>query len=146
MARNTTATATNADSTAAERLLHELAETACWELIASEVVGRLAWTGGEGLTVVPVNYALDGRSILVRTTAYSAIARECDDSPVAFEVDRYDPIARTGWSVLVRAHAHVDFDDDDGASEVDVWPSGIRSLHVRVEPDQITGRRLRGNS
>lgn len=139
----------NHDNTAAERLLQELGEAACWDLIASEVVGRLAWSGSEGLTVVPVNYSLDGRTILLRTTAYSAVARECDGRAVAFEIDHLDPVARTGWSVLVRGHAHVDFGSDpaDGADgAVDVWPSGIRSLHVRIEPDQITGRRLRPDS
>lgn len=130
----------------AARQLHELPEADCWELIDTDVVGRLAWSGSDGLTVVPVNYTVDGRNILVRTTAYSAVARECDDSSVAFEVDHHDPVTRTGWSVLVRGHARIDFDAVGDAPEVDVWPDGIRSLHVRVEPSQISGRRLRVDS
>ncbi len=140
-------TATPATAAAAERRLHELSGPECWELIATDVVGRLAWTGTDGLTVVPVNYTTNGQTISVRTTAYSAIARECDDSPVAFEVDRHDPVSRTGWSVLIRGNAHIDFGDEPAPDEsgVDVWPSGIRSLHLRIEPTQVSGRRLRGD-
>ncbi|CAN5121422.1 pyridoxamine 5'-phosphate oxidase family protein [soil metagenome] len=132
--------------TRAERQLLELSEEDCWTLIASAVVGRLAWSGGEGITVVPVNFSLDGHTVRVRTAAYSALARECDDSPVAFEVDRYDPITRAGWSVLIRGHAHIDFDAQDDETEVDVWLSGPRPLHVHLEAAQISGRRVHGDS
>ena len=40
--------------------------------------------------------------MLVRTTAYSEVARECDDSPVAFEVDDVEESTQSGWSVLMR--------------------------------------------
>ena len=53
--------------------------------------GRLAWAGPQGPTVIPVNFVVDRRPrCSVRTAAYSALARECDDSPVAFEVDQFD--------------------------------------------------------
>ena len=57
---------------------------AAWS--ASRPVGRLAWQSPDGPTVVPVNFVVDGHSVRIRTAAYSAMARECDDSAVAFQV------------------------------------------------------------
>lgn len=121
--------------------LVELTEDDCWALLGSQEVGRLAWHGPEGISVVPVNYVAAGRQIRLNTTAYSSIARECDDSPVAFEVDAVDPETRSGWSVLVRGVAHLLF-DDAGSSGPDPWPAGPRPLRLRVEVRTATGRRL----
>lgn len=119
--------------------LVELDDRQCWELIGTEPVGRLAWQGPAGITVVPVNFRVESEQVLVRTTPYSAAALECDDSPVAFEVDSIDPTTRSGWSVLVRGTAHVEV---AGPDDVDVWPTGPRALRLRVDPVQVTGRRL----
>ena len=90
--------------------LVDLSPDECWELAGSRPVGRLAWTGPHGRpAIVPVNFTVDGRNVHIRTAAYSEAARECDDSPVAFEVDTFDEAARSGWSVLMRGHAHLDF-------------------------------------
>ncbi|MBU1801410.1 pyridoxamine 5'-phosphate oxidase family protein [Nocardioides sp.] len=130
----------------AERQLQELSEHDCWNLVSSAVVGRMAWQGSGGITIVPVNFVLDGREVLVRTAAYSAMARECDDAAVAFEVDRHDPMARSGWSVLIRGRAHVEFRAHSDEPGVDVWPSGARPLHLRLDPTSVSGRRLRPSS
>jgi uncharacterized protein len=122
--------------------LHDLEPSQCWELAASRPVGRLAWQGSAGPSVVPVNFVVDGRSVRVRTAAYSALARESDDGPVAFEVDDFDEDARCGWSVLMRGHARVEYDGWAGGDEPDVWPAGPRALRLRVEVEEITGRRI----
>ena len=114
----------------------------CWALAAGQPVGRLAWTGPQGPTVVPVNFVVTGRRVHIRTTAYSALARECDDSPVAFEVDQFDAAHRSGWSVLMRGRAHLHYGVSDGSDEPDVWPTGIRGLQVALEVDEVTGRRV----
>lgn len=128
-----------------EGALRDLDEDACWALLAEEPVGRLVWTGPEGPTAVPVNYTVDSRTIAIRTTAYSSVARETDDSVVAFEVDHVDAEQRTGWSVLVRGRAEV-VSHRPGAgttgADVDVWPTGARPLRLVVHPTQVTGRRL----
>ena len=123
--------------------LHDLTADECWELAASQPVGRLAWTGPRGPTVVPVNFEVTGREVLVRTAAYSALARECDDSPVAFEVDDFDAASRLGWSVLMRGRAHLGYHDAERDREPDVWAAGARTLAVTVKVDEISGRRLR---
>jgi uncharacterized protein len=122
-------------------LLRDLTEAECWQLAGTVPVGRLAWTGPLGPTIVPVNFNLDGTTVQVRTAAYSALARECDDSAVAFEVDLIDPATRSGWSVVMRGWAHLDFRNTDEPTP-DVWASGSRALHVSVDVTHVTGRTI----
>ncbi len=120
----------------------ELDPEECWELIGPAPVGRLVWQGEEGLSVATLNFAVDRGSILIRTIAYGSIARECDDSPVAFQVDHADEATRTGWSVLMRGRAHVEYGETVPIDTIDAWPEGSRLLAVRVVADRVSGRRL----
>jgi len=128
--------------TATARLLVDLDETECYRLAATEPVGRLVWTGPDRPPVVPVNFTLVGGAIHVRTAAYSALARECDDSPVAFEVDAYDVDSRIGWSVVMCGRATLGF-ARPGFPSHEVWPFGSKAAQLTVQVDKVTGRRLR---
>jgi hypothetical protein len=92
--------------------------------------------------IVPVNYrATDGR-IVLRTSAYSVLAREVEDGYVAFEVDEADPAGRTGWSVVVSGRAGFDYHSDAAEADPEPWPTGQRSLRVVVTPEAVSGRRI----
>lgn len=121
--------------------LLDLSEVECWDLAATKPVGRLAWCGPSGPSIVPVNFTVADHRVHIRTAAYSSMARECDDSPVAFEIDELDEQSASGWSVLIRGRAHVDFEPGD-APAPDVWPDGTRALHLTVEVNAVTGRRV----
>lgn len=121
--------------------LSELSEEDCWARLGAEGVGRIAWTGAEGPTIVPVNYHVEGRRIQLRMAAYSALAREGDDSVVAFEADRLDEAAHSGWSVLVRGRLVFDDDAAPGTGP-QPWPAGSRRLHAVITPTSISGRLL----
>ena len=123
------------------RLL-DLAPEECWTLAASQPVGRLAWNGTEGPTVVPVNFEVTDGRVRLRTAAYSALARECDDSVVAFEVDDFDADQRSGWSVLMRGRAHLEYGGQPDGDDPDVWPAGARALRVVVDVESVSGRRV----
>jgi len=123
------------------RRLVDLEVDECWTLAVTRPVGRLAWCGAQGPTVLPVNFAVNGTNVLVRTTAYSEVSRECDDSPVAFEIDDIDTENRAGWSVLMRGRGHLEY-GPAGGQEPDVWLSGPRSLRLRIEVTEVTGRRV----
>lgn len=123
------------------RRLVDLDVDECWTLAVTRPVGRLAWTGTHGPTVLPVNFTVNGTHVLVRTTAYSEVSRECDDSLVAFEVDDIDVESRSGWSVLMRGRGHLEY-GPGGGGEPDVWLSGPRSLRLRIEVAEVTGRRV----
>ena len=124
--------------------LVELPESECWRLLGTRPVGRLAWVGSEGLTVIPVNYELRDRTLVIRTTSYSTTAREVDDSPVAFEVDEVDEPSHQGWSVLVRGHARLHYATLTAEGPT-TWRGGINRLQIEVPVERITGRALLGH-
>ena len=125
-------------------VLSELEPDECWRLLEARPVGRLAWTGPTGPVIVPTNYAVVDRTLRLRTTAYGALAREVDDSLVAFEVDELDDATRTGWSVLVRARARLAYPGGAGRHHhgAEPWPAGPRPVQVVLEPHSVSGRRL----
>ncbi len=128
-----------------DRLLTDLDEAECYRLAATEPVGRLVWTGSQGPSVVPVNFHLEQGTVRVRTAAYSALAQECDDSRVAFEVDAYDPDSRLGWSVIMTGRASVGF-VQPGVPAPEAWPIGAKAVQLTIAVDKVTGRRLRQRS
>jgi nitroimidazol reductase NimA-like FMN-containing flavoprotein (pyridoxamine 5'-phosphate oxidase superfamily) len=97
------------------------------------------WSGASGLTVVPLNYAVREGRILLRTAAYTSLARECRDREVAFQVDDIDADSHSGWSVLVRGYCR---DVEPGSDAPDTWASGTRRVVFAVEAQEVTGRRL----
>jgi nitroimidazol reductase NimA-like FMN-containing flavoprotein (pyridoxamine 5'-phosphate oxidase superfamily) len=117
----------------------ELTQDDCWELIGSRPVGRVAWSGPEGISVIPVNFRVDEREIVLRTTPYSTLARECADREVAFEVDDLDVDHHAGWSVLLRGQCRR---EERTSSGLTPWASGRRVLGLRIEVRSVTGRRV----
>ena len=116
-----------------------LSDVECRDLLRSRPVGRVAWSGDQGVSVVPVNFVVEGDAILVRTTPYSLMARDCAGREVAFEVDDLDDDQRTGWSVLVRGRCER---DERRAAGPQPWATGSRTLALRVAVRSVTGRRI----
>jgi nitroimidazol reductase NimA-like FMN-containing flavoprotein (pyridoxamine 5'-phosphate oxidase superfamily) len=114
----------------------------CLVLLRWEVIGRLAVAApGEAPTVVPVNFTMDGDTILFRTGPGEKLDR-LHDEPVSFQVDRFDWFRRIGWSVLVKGRAIEMPEDPEHPVDVDTWAPGDRPTLVRIEPTLITGRRI----
>ena len=119
----------------------------CLRLMAGESVGRVGVVVGGRPHVLPVNYVLDGDAIVFRTaegTKLDGAAR----SAVAFEVDRIDPVMRSGWSVVVNGVADEVsvFDrftlDRLESLPLHPWAPGEKPHVVRIIPLSITGRRV----
>ncbi|WP_037973768.1 pyridoxamine 5'-phosphate oxidase family protein [Streptomyces sp. NRRL WC-3742] len=127
-------------------LLLHLTEPQCWELIGTHGVGRIGLPGGPSPVVLPVNYAVDARTIVYRTSPRGAAAPP-EGSPVSFQVDHIDDRRSRGWSVLLHGEAQrIENPDEEqrlaalpGATP---WAGGSRPLWVRIRPDQVTGRRI----
>jgi nitroimidazol reductase NimA-like FMN-containing flavoprotein (pyridoxamine 5'-phosphate oxidase superfamily) len=128
--------------------LEELGRPQCLELLATVAVGRVGLLVDGRPEVLPVNYALDGDTILFRTTE-GTVLNQASFAVVAFEVDYLDPGDHSGWSVLVQGIARDIGDAIDPTSErlrrlsLITWAPGRRQTWFQVRPDKITGRRLR---
>jgi nitroimidazol reductase NimA-like FMN-containing flavoprotein (pyridoxamine 5'-phosphate oxidase superfamily) len=130
-----------------------LDEAECLRLISPGGLGRLAYSGRFGLTVLPVNYMLREGSIVFRTAQDSSVDEDLRtgiahaEYRVAFEIDDIDQAAREGWSVLIQGAAHHVTSDTERAAVleagVESWAGGTRDLFIRITPARITGRRIR---
>ena len=79
--------------------IEELTRAECLRAMATEPVGRLAINMADGFPLVaPVNFLLDGESIVFRTGAGTKLGNVHQN--VSFEVDHIDREMHTGWSVL----------------------------------------------
>lgn len=119
----------------------------CLDRLREEPVGRLGLVDHGEPVILPVNYALDGRSIVFRTAHGSKLAAAIMQAPVCFEVDGWDTMDHTGWSVLVKGIADEVLDDGEIArlSELPTRPwshPDLRVNWVRIMSEEITGRRV----
>ena len=78
-------------------VLEPLAEAECLRLISPGGIGRIAYSGRYGLTVLPVNYQLYDGAIMFRTSQRSLTGEDLRtgiahaEYQVAFEIDHIDP-------------------------------------------------------
>ena len=64
-------------------------EVECWQLLATAEFGRLGLLVADRPEVLPINYILDGETVLFRTTEGTVLAQAAF-KVVALEVDRVD--------------------------------------------------------
>jgi len=127
--------------------LKEIGEQECYELLGLSTLGRLAIVREGRPEIFPVNYALDGRTIVIRT-ASGAKLDYGSFSHVAFEVEDIDPKTREGWVVEVRGFAEEITDGADAwsvhAREAvpDPWVSGEHEHFLAIAHGQVSGRRI----
>ena len=83
--------------------LEILSEDECRTLLEAHDVGRVDFVIDDFPVVLPVNYAIVGATIVVRT-APGVLTAGVADKPVAFEVDGFERWNRSGWSVLAQGY------------------------------------------
>jgi uncharacterized protein len=123
-----------------------LDESACWDLLPQARVGRLAWTDPDGrIMVVPVNFGLDGRTVVVRTGDTALLDAARAGKRCAFQAEDLEPGLRSGWTVLVDGHLTV---AEDAATAkrlgrlADPWLRDPRPHVLVLTATQVTGRTL----
>jgi nitroimidazol reductase NimA-like FMN-containing flavoprotein (pyridoxamine 5'-phosphate oxidase superfamily) len=119
----------------------------CLQLLAHERLGRVAVVpDGVRPTVLPVNYVLDGESIVFRTAPGSKLTSALRNGHVAFEIDGADPMAHTGWSVIVTGHAEEVTETDElermNGLPLRPWAEGEKSHFIRIPTTEVSGRRI----
>jgi hypothetical protein len=120
----------------------------CFDLLRSVVVGRIGLSMSALPVVLPVNFAVDGDRIVVRTAAGSKLDAALGGAVVAFEADQFDSATGEAWSVLVRGSSAVLTDPVDIASlddlDLNSWVAGRGDQWVMITTDLVSGRRTRG--
>ena len=113
-----------------------------WERLAAERVGRLVTHVGGVVDIVPINFVVDGRSIVFRTAAGSKLAGLTINSDVVFEVDYFDE--ERGWSVVVRGAARaLELEAEIALAEalpLKPFVPTLKPTFVRIDPTAISGR------
>lgn len=119
----------------------------CFELLNGTGVGRVGFIDQGGPVILPVNFAMDGRSPVFKTAEGSKLSAAMVQKPIALEIDQWDLDTHTGWSVLAKGVADLILEDDEIAhlNELPVQPwtrPDLRHHWVRILVEEMTGRRI----
>lgn len=123
-----------------------LSEAVCWERLRKTSVGRLGVHHDDQPAIYPINYLVDGTSIVFRTRPNSKIAQAPLLERVAFEIDGSEPTQGNAWSVLIKGFGRF-VDSVPEIRHADAlplfpWVDADRSAWIRIIPVEITGRRF----
>jgi nitroimidazol reductase NimA-like FMN-containing flavoprotein (pyridoxamine 5'-phosphate oxidase superfamily) len=126
--------------------LRALSPTECLDLLEPGGIGRVGFACADGVVMLPVNFAVTGKSIIFRTAPDTQLALHAEDH-LSFQVDHFEHALHEGWSVLVHGHAHRITDEREvkrveGATDLQPWATGARDVYVRIAPIKISGRRI----
>lgn len=117
-------------------------EDTCWGYLDTAQVGRLATSADDRPEIFPINYVVDGPSVVFRTAEGSKLDEIVRNHIVAFESDGWSDAG--GWSVVLRGTAEVITGADELARcekmPLRPWIPTVKETWVRIEPDSITGR------
>ena len=119
----------------------DLSAEQCWQMLRGEEFGRLAFRLMDEVHITPLNYAVDGRTLLFRTAEGDKLLGIVMGGSVAFEVDRFDN--ESARSVVVRGTARLLGEDEaHRAEEVPLrsWVSTLKYNVVEIVPRVVTGR------
>ncbi|MFE7846610.1 pyridoxamine 5'-phosphate oxidase family protein [Microbacterium sp. NPDC057407] len=119
-----------------------LTDEECWERLRTQELGRLVTRVGDVIDIFPVNYVVDGESVLFRTAQGSKLFELTVRDEVLFEVD--DHTEADAWSVIVRGRAHAlrtsaEVERADGLG-LAPWIPTLKYTYVRVEATSLSGR------
>ena len=118
----------------------------CRCLLSSASVGRVGITMGALPTVLPVNFLLDDDRILVRSGKGTKLTAALRGTVVAFEVDDFDPVDHSGWSVVVTGVAQVVDDPEEldriAQKPIARWAPAGESHIVAISTEMVSGRRI----
>ena len=122
----------------------EIEEDTCWGYLASQEVGRLATAKDGKPEIFPINYYVDGESVIFRSAEGSKMHHLATNNNVVFEVDGWTD--NGGWSVVLKGSASVvpsgEEHDVVEALPLRPWVPTVKTNFVRVTPTEVTGRRF----
>lgn len=119
----------------------------CLDRLRTTTVARLGFVRHGEAEVLPVVIGVDGATLVFRTTWGSKFEAAAARRPITIEADQVDPDRGTGWSVVVKGTAAVEYDACViarlEALAVPYWMrDASETFWVRVSPDEISGREV----
>jgi hypothetical protein len=129
-----------------ESTIESVSDSACWALLRTASVARLAVWVDDHPDIFPINYAVDHGTVVFRSAAGTKISAALSDWPVAVEVDGFDPGTAKAWSVVIKGNAEEITGGPDLLDTVDLplfpWQAGDKGRFIRIVPTTISGRRF----
>ena len=113
-------------------------EYRCWQLLATTSVGHLALSVRALPVIVPVQYHLHGRSMLVCLGHHQIPERSLHQAIIAFTADAIDPATRSGWSVHVQGRSAI---APRPAAHAACGQPAAGQI-IQIQPGIITGHRV----
>jgi len=115
-----------------------------WDLLAGQQIGRIVVVDEGVPEIFPINYVVDGESIVFRTAAGTKLDGVLKVGHCAFEIDTWD--IDHGYSVVLRGRA-APVTDTAELDRVQVlplkpWVPTVKTIFVRVTADDISARRF----
>lgn len=133
----------NEPSTQVQNLEHH----ECWALLRTVSVGRLAVLVDGRPDIFPVNFTVDGGTLVFRTSQGTKLSAASGDAPVAVEADGVDPGTGLAWSVVIKGTAGLVKSTEDVLETSRLylfpWQAGRKDAFVRITPESVTGRRFK---
>lgn len=124
--------------------VRELGPEECWGLLERHEFARLAYRLVDEVHIVPLNYVVDARTLLIRTGSGNKLLAAALSSEVALEIDWHDQ--HTAWSVVARGPLRrleeIERHRLDGQSR-QPWLDTPKDDVVELVPSMVTGRRFR---
>jgi len=119
---------------------------ACFRLLRTVSIGRMAFTDRALPVIHPVNFIVDDGEVVIRTSGGGKLASAVDGAMVAFEADNVDTATRSGWSVVVLGHASLILNINRLVALVGAdsrpWVPGRSDHVIRIKAERVTGRSL----
>jgi nitroimidazol reductase NimA-like FMN-containing flavoprotein (pyridoxamine 5'-phosphate oxidase superfamily) len=119
---------------------------ACFSLLSTTSLGRVAVTIGALPAIFPVNFCVVGGQVVFRSGEGTKLTAALSGTIVAFEADRSDPVSGEAWSVQIVGGSEVVEPEADSAAAA---LAALRSLApvprrylVKITPERVSGRRL----
>ena len=81
---------------------------ACWDLLKTSAVGRVALSVRALPAILPVQYYLDGDEIAMCLGFFVVPSTAVSNAVIAFAADAIDPVTRAGWTVQVQGTGRVE--------------------------------------
>ncbi|MHC6594471.1 pyridoxamine 5'-phosphate oxidase family protein [Arthrobacter sp. C152] len=119
----------------------------CWALLRTVSVGRLAVLVDGRPDIFPVNFTVDGGTLVFRTSQGTKLAAATGDAPVAVEADGVDASTGMAWSVVIKGTGALVKSTEEVLETSRLylfpWQAGRKDAFVRISPDSVTGRRFK---